>query len=156
MKIGCLEKVGWVQLIARGAVAGLFLLAIATKLFDPEQLLTPLRVGLGFSSMSAGVFFLVTVFILLVCVSLLLFWRGGLGLVLSGVFFAAGAMYAIVLNKQNYQGDCGCGVTVASGSANQLVVHAYQNSASAVLCLFLGFRARLEGDGHEESKNEED
>lgn len=81
--------------------------------------------------------------------------RSGLGLVLSGVFFAAGAAYSIVLDQNSYTGSCGCGVSAAPGAANQLIVHAYQNSASAVLCLFLGFRARRGGDFENDETHED-
>ncbi len=64
-----------------------------------------------------------------------------------GIGFLVGALYSVYLNQHQYQGGCGCGVSIAKGAENELVVHAYQNAASAVLCLFLGFRAGLPRKG---------
>lgn len=122
---------------------------------DPSEFLNPLVNGLGLSGVGAGVFFVMTVLALGVLIGLLLFQRGGLGLVLSGVFFGFGAVYSVVLDQNKYTGGCGCGVSAAPDAANQLIVHAYQNSACAVLCVFLGFRARLGGVIENEEANEE-
>ncbi len=147
-------KIGWVQWGVRLSVAGLFGMALAGKLVDPSRFLTPLQGGLGLSGSGAGAFFVMTVLTLGVLIALLLFRRSGLGLVLSGVFFAAGAAYSIVLDQNSYTGSCGCGVSAAPDTANQLIVHVYQNAASAVLCLFLGFRARFGGEDENEEANE--
>lgn len=134
---------GLIGVVVRLSLVGLFGFAIATKLNDPSQLLNPLEYGIGISSMLAGVMFVVTVLALLACIVLLLLHRGGIGFAVFGVFFIAGAVYSVYLSQHQYQGGCGCGVSIAKGAENELVVHAYQNAASAVLCLFLGFRAGL-------------
>ena len=142
--------------MVRLSIAGLFGLALTSKLVDPSRFLTPLEGGLGLTNAGAGGFFVFTVLTLAVLIALLLFRRSGLGLVLSGVFFVVGAAYSIVLDQNSYTGSCGCGISAAPDAANQLIVHAYQNSASAVLCLFLGFRARLGGGSENEEANEDD
>ena len=126
-----------------------------SKMVDPSRFLSPLQNGLGLSGSGAGAFFVVTVLTLGILIALLLFRKGQAGLVLSGVFFAAGAGYSLILDHNKYTGSCGCGVSAAPDAANQLIVHAYQNSASAVLCLFLGFRARLGGENENEEANED-
>jgi len=150
------SKFGLMQWVVRLSIAGLFGLALTSKLIDPTRFLSALQGGLGLSNAGAGSFFVFTVFTLAVLIALLLFRKSGLGLVLSGVFFIAGAAYSVTLNQHRYTGSCGCGVSAAPDAANQLIVHAYQNSASAVLCLFLGFRARLGGGYENEETNEED
>ncbi len=145
-----MEGSGRVAAIARVSLAGLFGFALATKLIDPQRLLTPFEYGLGLGPLAAGSLFLLTVLALCVCIALLLTRRGGLGLVLSAAFFIAGAGYSIYLSQHQYQGSCGCGVSVARGSEHELMIHAYQNAACAALCLFLGVRARKPGKGEDD------
>lgn len=128
--------------LARLSVAGLFGYALATKLIDPQQLLTPFEYGLGLSPRLSGFMFILTVLALCICIVLLLRYRCGLGLVLSAAFFIVGAGYSVYLSHHQYQGSCGCGVSIAKGSEHELMIHVYQNAACAALCLFLGFRAR--------------
>ena len=149
-------NLGWAHWLVRLSIAGLFGLAMMGKMIDPSRFMNPLQNGLGLSGSGAGVFFVVTVLTLGILIALLLFRRGIAGLVLSGVFFAAGAAYSVILDQNSYSGSCGCGVSAAPDAANQLIVHAYQNSACAVLCVFLGFRARLGGVIDNEEANEED
>lgn len=137
------SNLGILGVVVRLSLVVLFGYALASKLIDPSQLLNPFEHGIGMPSMLAGVMFIVTVLALLVCIVLLLLHRGGAGLAVSGVFFLVGALYSVYLNQHQYQGGCGCSVSIAKGAENELVVHAYQNAASAVLCLFLGFRAGL-------------
>ncbi len=95
----------------------------------------------------SGVMFVVTVLALMVCIVLLILRRGGLGFAVSGVFFIVGAVYSVYLSQHQYQGGCGCGVSIAADSEHELVIHAYQNAACAVLCLFFGVRARSSAKG---------
>ena len=139
----------WPQRIASFSVAALFAFAIATKLYNPEQLLSPLQIGLGLSKTLSGIFFVLIVLALTSCVFFLIFRKGGLGLLLSAIFFLSGAAYSMTLEGKNYQGDCGCGITTAPNATNQLRIHTYQNSACAVLCIFLGFRPNTKGDSYE-------
>lgn len=136
---------GW---IVRGALVGLFGYALVTKLIDPSQFLDPLVYGVGLSS--AGVVFVATVAALLLCMLALLLRRGALGLFLSAVFFVAGAGYSVYLGQQRYEGGCGCGVSIAQGGENELVMHTYQNAACAALCVFIGIRTRLSGKGEQD------
>ncbi len=135
----------WPQRIASFSVAALFAFAIATKLYNPEQLLSPLQIGLGLSRTLSGVFFVLIVLALTSCIFFLIFRKGGLGLLLSAIFFLSGAAYSITLEGKNYQGDCGCSMSVALDSSNTLRSHTYQNTACAVFCLFLGIRAKPVG-----------
>lgn len=144
----------WLLKSARWCVAGLFGYALTTKLINPGQLLKPFEYGLGLlSSMLAGVMFVLTVLVLVICLLLLLLRRGSVGFVLSGVFFIVGAVYSVYLSLHQYQGGCGCGVSIAKGSEHELMIHAYQNTACAVLTFFIGFRAgRLEKGEQDESE----
>lgn len=99
------------------------------------------------SSGLSGVMFVVTVLALMVCIVLLILRRGGLGFAVSGVFFILGAVYSVFLSQNQNQGGCGCGVSIAADSEHELVIHAYQNAACAVLCLFFGVRARSSAKG---------
>ncbi len=76
---------------------------------------------------------------------------GPAGLFLVTAFFAAGAVYAATLNHPGRTGSCGCGVAPVTDSANPPATHAYQNTACAVLCLFLAIRARPGGETNEKS-----
>lgn len=144
------SNLGSLGVVVRLGLVALFGYALATKLIDPSQLLNPFEYGIGMSSALAGVMFVVTLLALLVCVMLLHFRRGGVGFVVSGVFFIVGAVYSAYLSRHQYQGSCGCGVSIAEGAENELVIHAYQNAASAVLCLFLGLRASLPENGFDD------
>lgn len=130
----------WIQILVKAAIAALFGLALASKLRDPSQLLTPLRDGLGLGQGLASVFFVVTVGALAASAGLLLLRRDNLGLIAAGLFFLVGAIYSVTLSQMGYRGDCGCGVSLAKDSANPLITHAYQNAACAAFALFLGVR----------------
>lgn len=141
-------------ILVRISLATLFALALVSKLASPSTLLDPLRIGLGLSDPAAALVFLLTVLALATCIGTLLLCPGPLGLFLSGAFFITGAAYAGVLQRQGWTGSCGCGVAPLTDSANPLVTHAYQNTACAVLVLFLGFRARPGGVSNEEAVQE--
>jgi hypothetical protein len=141
---------GKTNILVRTALLGLFLLALVIKLRDPETLLVPLRSGLGLANHAAAVVFILTVTGLAVCVGTLLLKRGA-GLIVSGLFFACGAAYAVMLSKGGWTGDCGCGVVTVVEASDPMIAHAYQNTACAVLCLFLGFRVQP-GGGSDETK----
>lgn len=138
---------GWT---VRGALVALFGYALASKLIDPGRLLDPLVNGVGLSRAGAGVVFLVTVTGLLACILVLLLRRGAAGLFLSAVFFVGGAGYSAYLSQQGYAGGCGCGVSIAQGSENELVAHTYQSAACAALCVFIGIRINMSGKGEQD------
>jgi hypothetical protein len=127
---------------------------LISKLASPSTLLNPLRIGLGLSDPAAALVFLLTVLALATCIGTLLLRPGPLGLFLSGAFFITGAAYALVLHRHAWTGSCGCGVAPLTDSANSLVTHAYQNTACAVLVLFLAFRARPGVVSNEEAVQE--
>lgn len=138
------------NILVRTALFGLFIFALVVKLRDPETLLVPLRSGLGLAGHTAAVVFILTISGLALCLSTLLLKRGA-GLIVSGLFFASGAAYAVLLSKSGWTGECGCGVTTVVEATDPMIAHAYQNTACAVLCLFLGFRANP-GGGLDETK----
>ena len=140
--------------LVRIALSGLFGLALVSKLTNPSALMEPLRIGLRLPTPAAAVAFLLAVLSLAACIGTLLLRRGPLGLFLSAAFFIAGAVYAVTLNQQGWTGSCGCAIAPVTDSANPLVTHAYQNTACAVLCLFLAIRARPGGVPHEEALQE--
>ncbi|MCC5824480.1 MAG: hypothetical protein LAT64_09600 [Phycisphaerales bacterium] len=141
-------------ILVRISLAGLFGLALVSKLSAPSTLLDPLRVGLGLPDRAAALVFVLAVLALAACIGTLLLRPGPLGLFLSGAFFLTGAMYAVVLNRHGWTGPCGCGVAPIAELANPLTTHAYQNTACAVLSFFLAFRARARGDHTHEQENE--
>lgn len=141
-------------ILVRITLSGLFVLALVSKLTNPSELMDSLRTGLGLSDPAAALVFLLTVLALATCIGTLLLRPGPLGLFLSGAFFITGAAYAVTLNQQGWTGSCGCAVAPLTDSANPLMTHAYQNTACAVLSLFLGFRARPGGVSHEEAVQE--
>lgn len=137
----------WLMISIRCALVGLLGFALATKLVDPSQLLVPLDAGLGLGQQGAAIGYVVVILALLVCIGLLALKRGALGVLATGVFFVIGAGYSLLLDARAFEGGCGCGVTVANGSENELILHTYQNAASAALCFFIGLRARTSGKG---------
>lgn len=137
----------WLIFSIRYALAGLLGFALVTKLVNPSQLLVPLDVGLGLGQRGAAVGSIAAVAALLSCIGLLVLRRGSSGVLATGVFFVVGAGYSLLLDARSFEGGCGCGVTIAKGGENELVLHAYQNAACAALCFFIGFRARTPGKG---------
>lgn len=105
-----------------------------------------MRLGLGLDATAAGLLFVLVVCVLAACIGALVLWRTRAGLLLAGGFFVCGAAYAVLLQTRGWTGSCGCGVATVADSSNPLIRHAYQNAACAALCLFLGFRAKPEGD----------
>jgi uncharacterized membrane protein YphA (DoxX/SURF4 family) len=142
------EAPGKMNLAVRVALIVLFAVAATKKLYEPTRLLTPLHEGLGLSQPVAAAAFVAVIAILL-SVCLVLVFRPSAGLAAAGLFFIVGAGYAVLLDSRSYQGPCGCGIASAADSANPLRTHAYQNTACAALCLFLTFRARPGGVGHD-------
>ena len=73
------------QHIARYALAGVFGLALASKLRDPSGLMEPLRLGLGLDATAAGLLFVLVVCVLAACIGALVLyvslprWRGARG-----------------------------------------------------------------------------
>lgn len=144
----------WLMISIRCALAGLLGFALVTKLVDPSQLLVPLDAGLGLGQRGAAVGYVAVVAALLSCIGLLVLRRGASGVMATGIFFVIGAGYSLLLDARAFEGGCGCGVTIAKGSENELVLHAYQNAASAVLCFFIGLRARTPGKGVNDESEE--
>jgi hypothetical protein len=151
---GGTSVLGNTHTLVRTALSGLFGLALVSKLTNPSALMDPLRIGLRLSTTAAAAVFLLAILSLGACIGTLLLRRGPLGLFLSAAFFITGAVYAVTLNQQGWTGSCGCAVAPLTDSANPLMTHAYQNTACAVLCLFLAIRARPGGVSNEKPVQE--
>lgn len=129
------------HILARITLSGLFAFEIFKKLSHPNNLLDPLRNGLGLHNLAASTVFVGVNLALALCISVLLFRPGPLGYFLSALFLLGGAIFAVMLSQLGWTGSCGCGVGSVVDFTNPLHFNAYQNTACAVLCATLGFRA---------------